>query len=147
MNVSNKPLLWAIDISHDNESAMKTFQFIHPASKKHIIPHQPNDPGCLDPGASFGIGVLCHSCKSHELIHHDCSIASVVQPGSLDVSLPLYLNESLSPYCELTLTVNVPFGYITVNPSHIVIEPVPLGITVSGDFLIVLDGFARYLEY
>lgn len=92
------------------------------------------------------LGFCATLVSAIELIHHDCSIASVVQPGSLGVSLPLYLNESLSPYCELTLTVNIPLGVITVNPSHIVIEAVPLGITISVDFLIFMDGFARYFN-
>ena len=65
------------------------------------------------------------------------------QPCSLDALIPVLLNENLSPYCDLTLSVKIATGSITVNPGHIIVQPVPLGITVHGEFLIVMEGFAR----
>ena len=67
----------------------------------------------------------------------------VVESGSVDVSIPILLNKSLSPYSELSLSIQCSSGLIYVNPSHIIMQPVPLGITIHSEFFIIMDGFAR----
>lgn len=68
--------------------------------------------------------------------------AAVCQ-GSVDVSVPLFLNACSSPYCELSLSATLPVGTITVKPSHIIVSPIPLGVMINRNFFVVMDGFGR----
>ena len=45
------------------------------------------------------------------------------------------------PYCELSLSATVAKGSITATPSHVVLNPVPLGVSVKEEFHIVMNGF------
>lgn len=67
----------------------------------------------------------------------------LVRQGSTEASILLFLNGNLSPYCELSLSATLPVRTIDVNPSHIIIPPVPLGVTLNGEFLVIMDGFER----
>lgn len=48
---------------------------------------------------------------------------------------------------QLLLSATLPIGSIDVNPSDIRIKPVPLGVTVTGEFLVTLNGFAVYVIF
>ena len=66
--------------------------------------------------------------------------------NSVDVTVPLFINEYSSPYCELSLSSTVSFGTISVRPSHVVIPPIPLGVLMSTSFVVVIDGVSRYVS-
>lgn len=67
-----------------------------------------------------------------------------VRHGFIDESIPVLLNESSVPYCELSMSATVPVGTITTNPRHIILQTVPLGFTLKAEFLVIFEGFARY---
>ena len=65
--------------------------------------------------------------------------------GSFTASVPLIVNGNLAyPYRTLSLAAEVPTGRITVSPSHIVVQPVPLGVTLTAQFMVSIQGFSRY---
>jgi len=41
------------------------------------------------------------------------------------------------------LTADLPAGRITVSPTHIAVQPVPLGVSITAQFLVSVQGFAR----
>lgn len=45
------------------------------------------------------------------------------------------------PYCDLSLSANLASGSITTAPCLIVLDPVPVGVTIREEFLIIMNGF------
>ena len=64
---------------------------------------------------------------------------------SFDVTVPLLLNGNSVPYSELLLSVTLPIRAITINPKHIIMQTVPLGISYNTEFFVEFDGFLRYI--
>ena len=64
--------------------------------------------------------------------------------GSFSASVSLIVNGNLAcPYRTLSLAAEVPTGRITVSPSHIVVQPVPLGVTLTAQFIVSVQGFTK----
>ena len=64
--------------------------------------------------------------------------------GSFSASVPLIVNGNIAcPYRTLSLAAEVPTGRITVSPSHIVVQPVPLGVTLTAQFIVSVQGFSK----
>jgi hypothetical protein len=136
-----------LDISKASEILKKSFHFIDSSSKEVLTLNELKCPVSIAPGKSYRLDVSCHTCE-YTVVMKTCSrhvlyLFSTVEPSSMDILIPVLLNESMSPYSELSLSAAHPSGSITVNPSHIVVQPVPLGITVQGEFLVTLQGFSR----
>ena len=65
--------------------------------------------------------------------------------GIFTASVPLLLNGDTSQiYRTLTLSAKVTVGCITVSPSHIAVQPVPLRVSVTAQFSVSLHGFSGY---
>ena len=58
MNISSRPLTWALDLScldHINDG---TFQLVHSSSADFLTPPQPGNPSSLDPGESCALKLI-----------------------------------------------------------------------------------------
>lgn len=72
-------------------------------------------------------------------------ICFIAQHGSFTCLIPIFINGKPSPYGDLSLSATLPPGSLAVNPNHIIVHPVPLGITSNKQFLIMLEGFLGYV--
>lgn len=61
--------------------------------------------------------------------------------GRYSENIPLLLNGMTAPYCSLSLDGSLLSSTITTVPRHLVLDPVPIGVTIMEQFLIVLNGF------
>ena len=67
---------------------------------------------------------------------------SIAHHGQFNASLPLYINGNTShPYRVLEFSGTMSSGRLSTSPSHIAIQPVPLGVTVEAQFFVILEGF------
>lgn len=64
--------------------------------------------------------------------------------GDFLAEIPLLLNDNvIQPYSSVTLTASVPVGRITMSTKRIVLSPVPLDITLSAQYTLLVQDFPR----
>ena len=64
--------------------------------------------------------------------------------GEFQAEIPLLLNGNMTqPYSSLTLTANVPVGRITLSPKCIALAPVPLDLTMTAQYTLLVQDFPK----
>lgn len=67
--------------------------------------------------------------------------------GEFQAEIPLFLNGNMTqPYSSLTLTASVPVGRITVSTKCIALPPVPLGLTISAQYTLLVQDFPKWVH-
>ena len=70
----------------------------------------------------------------------------IAHHGSFTASIPLILNGDISnPYRIIELRAILPAGRISVDPDHILLQPVPLQVSVVAQFTVFIEYFTRYV--
>lgn len=65
--------------------------------------------------------------------------------GSFDDMVPLILNgDVIRPYRNIELRASLPAGTFSINPGHVMVQPVPLRVSVIAKFTICAEYFTRY---
>lgn len=74
-------------------------------------------------------------------------LSNAAHHGNFDDKVPLILNGDVSrPYRNIELRASLPAGRISVNPGHIVVQPVPLRVSVIAKFTVYFEYFTRYAQ-
>lgn len=102
----------------------------------------------LQPGEEFIFTALCQpreiECRSTRRLYYR-SYPYAAHHGSFDDVVPLILNGDVSrPYRNIELRASLPAARISVNPGHIVVQPVPLRAPIIAKFTICVEYFTRY---
>ena len=64
--------------------------------------------------------------------------------GEFRATLPLIVNEVISqPYRTLQLSAHLPASQISVTPGCVDVLPVPLGVSLTAQFSVCLQGFTQ----
>lgn len=74
------------------------------------------------------------------------SMYNLAHHGSFTANIPLILNGDVSkPYRSIELRATLLAGRISVNPESIVVQPVPLGVSLTVQFTVYVEYFTRYI--
>lgn len=105
------------------------------AASLSLLPKRLLHPKLQFRGRGLGVWLVCQLSHYHSQTpgHH----------GNFSASIPLIVNQNVAqPYRLLELSAEVLPGTISVNPAHVVLQPVPLEVSLSAQFYVSVQNFA-----